>query len=246
MSIEKLNYAKTLAKYDSKDLLRALKDVKWMRNTKNLGHLKTINGANDEMDAIGDIGLTVKFNEMKLLSTHEGWIERLFGGTGEFYVVANVIDGSGNILDFKTQYFEGLKKGDMLPLGQGGMLITYLKNPRWFIDIHMVVMESDSDVRRLGSFIEEAKKEAKIDEVANLAKAFTTFDPTRITQILNGIQFFFDILVKILKDNKDDHVATIHDFYLKPQAFGQGRHPAEGLKRFQDVEAAYEIDLIQL
>jgi len=38
----------------------------------------------------------------------------------------------------------------------------------------------------------------------------------------------------------------VHDFYLKPQAFGRGRHPPRGLKRFQKVEVAYQIDLTKL
>lgn len=67
-----------------------------------------------------------------------------------------------------------------------------------------------------------------------------------VTKVLAGVDAFLVILSGILSANGDDHIATIHDFYLKHQGFGAGRHPATGLQRFQDAEVAYKFDRFSL
>jgi hypothetical protein len=42
---------------------------------------------------------------------------------------------------------------------------------------------------------------------------------------------------------EDDHVATIHDFYLEQQAFGAGRHLKTGTSVFQDIETSYTVTM---
>jgi len=232
---------KELASVPAKSILRAVSSTRWLRDPNNLPKLKTINAANAEMDRLRNVGLTASFEKIRLLTTSE-----FFGDSGEFYVITTIVDGSGRLAEYKTQYFQGIKKGDFLPLGEGGLLVGFIERPRWFVDIHMVVMESDSDVRAVGKAIEEARKESKLDELLEMLKKAPVFDPLIITKVTAGIEVFLVLLSKILRENGDDHVATIHDFYLKHQAFGAGRHPAQGLQRFQDVEVAYRIELTEL
>ena len=245
LDLPKNSYINKLKNIDSSMLLRAMSSPKWIRTPSNLNRVKEINGANEEMDRLGDIGFTVKFEQVKLLVTSEG-ISEWFGASGEFYVITTVLDGSGRPFEYKTQYFQGIKRDDFLPLGEGGMLVSFLKNPRWFVDIHMLVMESDSDIRNLGKFIDEAKKEANLDDIIKFVGAAAAFDPTMVTQVITGVNLFLTALAKVLQANGDDYVAAVHDFYLKHQAFGMGRHPEQGLKKFQNVEVAYTIDLTEL
>ena len=75
----------------------------------------------------------------------------------------------------------------------------------------------------------------------------SVFDPTKLSLAFQAVGVFLNVLVYLLKSNGDDHIATIHDFYLKHQGFGQGVHPKDGKPRkYQDVEAVYEIDLTEL
>lgn len=245
MATTETPYADKLRQVEAPVLLRAMSSLKWARDPVHKPKVKDINGANEDMDKLGEIGLTVKFEQVKALTASES-IRQWFGETGEFYVITTLLDGSSKPFEYKTQYFQGIKRGDSLPLGDGGMLVSFIKNPRWFVDIHMLVMESDSDVRNWGKFIDEAKKEAKIDDIMKAVGAAAAFDPTLVTQIVNGVSVFLTILAKILQANGDDYVAAIHDFYLKHQKFGEGRHPERGLKKFQDVEVAYTIDLTKL
>jgi hypothetical protein len=240
-----LPHTEKLINIDSSVLLRAMSSARWNRDPENLRIIKDINGANEEMDQLKDVGLTVKFEKVKVLTTSE-MISEWFGATGEFYVITTVIDGSGSPFEYKTQYFQGIKRDDFLPLGDGGMLVSFLKNPKWFLDIHMLVMESDSDIRKLGEIIGQAKEEAKLDDVIGFVGTAAAFDPTMISKVVTGVNLFLTILSGVLKANGDDHIATIHDFYLKHQAFGKGRHPEQGLKKFQDVEVAYNIELTEL
>ena len=131
-------------------------------------------------------------------------------------------------------------------MGDGGLLVSSRTDPRWFIDLHMVVMESDSGQRELGAAIDEARKQIKLDDVVARVSAVVPGDLSVVSDVVTAVDAFAATLALLLKQNGDDHVATVHDFYLKPQAFGQGRHPARGLKTFQKVEVAYQIDLTQL
>ena len=235
--------ANKLKEIDAKVILSALKERAppkvEMTTSKDYKEKQGIIGlfrkADAEMEQHPDIILSL--DEVKVLKDHD-W------GSGEIYLLSYVLDSNG-MTEYHSPLFEGIKDGDKLPIGEGGILLHYKKNPGIFIDIHGVVMESDSDIRDLGKRIQEAKEKVNFDEIANLAKTLSTVDPTQITNIVNGVNLFLDALVMILQKNKDDHVATFHDFYLKQQAFGEGRHPKEGLKQFQDVELAYTISFAE-
>lgn len=231
-------YAAKLAQEDPDVLLRALRAKDRVD--------PAITAANEEMDRSGPVGLTVTFKQIKLNTSSEGLLGKLFGRRGTIYVVTTALDGSGKPFDYKTQFFEGIARGDKLPLGEGGMLVAYRTDPRWFIDLHMLVMESDSDQRQVGAAIDAARREVKLDDVvADVSKTFSA-DFSGVTDVIKAVDMFAAALAYLLKQNGDDHVATVHDFYLKPQAFGQGRHPPRGLKAFQKVEVAYQIDLTKL
>lgn len=243
--IDKTPSCDKLREIDAAVLLRAMSSPKWTKDPNNLSRLRDINRARGEIDRVGDIGLTVKFERIKPLITSEGILE-WFGATGEFYVITTILDGSGKRFEYTTQYFQGIKRDEFFPLGTGGMLIGFIKNPRWFIDIHMIVMESDSDIRNFGKLIEEAKKEAKMDDLLKFVGSAAAFDPTMVSQVVTGVNLFLAALTYILKANGDDYIGSIHDFYLKHQRFGEGRHPKQDLKRFQNLEAVYTIDLTKL
>ena len=229
-----------LGEIDTNVLLRAMSSPEWTKNTDNLAKLRDINRARDEIDQARDIGLTVKFEKIRsLITSDRGW----FGKYGEFYVITTILDGSGGRFEYMTQYFQKLKRGQFFPLGAGGLLVGFIQNPHWFIDIHMLVMESDSDIRNLGKFIDEAKKEAKMDDILKFVGKTATFDPTMVSQVITGVNLFLVALTHILKANRDYYIGAIHDFYLKHQRFGEGRHPKQGINRFGNVEASYTIDL---
>jgi hypothetical protein len=86
----------------------------------------------------------------------------------------------------------------------------------------------------------------KLDELEAAARSLGGFDPSKLTLIMNGVSEFLNTLVQLLKKNRDDHVATFHDFYLRQQAFGEGRHPSIGLSRFGDVSMSYTLTLSEL
>jgi hypothetical protein len=199
--------------------------------------------AEQAVDSSGNLGLTVAFEHVKILDAQAGGFD---WGRGEVYVITSILDGSGAQPDFKTHLFQGIEDGDSLPLGQGGMLVGFLKNPRWFVDLHMVIMESDDDIRKIGQSIEEARKQSGLSDLVRGVGAVAAFDPTMITKVVTAVDAFLVALSGILAANGDDHIATVHDFYLKHQGFGVGRHPASGLQKFQDAEVAYRFDLVEI
>jgi hypothetical protein len=246
--MSELSSAKQLTRYKSKDLLYALSE----KGPERESLLRTFGVKKEEQEIeklfkeatkemSGTKLITVSLKELKILRDHD-W------GSGEIYVVTTILDNSGQ-KEFKTPIFHGIKNGDLLPLGPGGMLVGIksqdeAEDPGLFLDLHGVVMECDSDIRTLGDRIQKAKEKAKFDEIEEMAKNLAEFDPTKLTAIMNGVSIFLDVLVAIMQENKDDYVAQFHDFYLRQQAFGVGRHPEKGTYRWQDVELAYSIDMV--
>lgn len=202
-----------------------------------------LRAAEEGMDQAGDVGLTVSFKEVLIRDAQAGGFD---WGRGEVYVITSILDGSGKQPDFKTQVFEGIHDGDRLPLGPGGMLVGMLKNPRWFVDLHMIIMESDEDIRSIGKAIETARNDSGLKNAVSAVGALTAFDPTMISKVFSAVDAFMVILSGILGANGDDHIATVHDFYLKHQGFGSGRHPAKGLQQFQSADVAYQFDLTKI
>ena len=239
LMFESSSAKKLLDSYTSREILEALKEKGPKRRLKfervkdkeerELSEL--FRRATQEMKGYPDLIISV--NELKVRRDHD-W------GSGEIYVISHVLDKTG-LTEYKSPLFQGIKDGQFLPLGEGGMFAHYKKDPKYFIDIHGVVMESDSDIKDLGDRIQKAKEKANLDEIINMGKSLTAFDPTKMTMIMNGVNCFLDMLIYILQENKDDHVGTFHDFYLKEQQFGVGRHPKTGLRPYQDIELAYTI-----
>jgi len=246
--MSELSSAKELMRYKSKDLLYALSKKGPM--TERRLRPTAVKKEEQEIEKLfakatkemsGTKLITVSLKKLKILRDHD-W------GSGEIYVVTTILDNSGQ-KEFKTPIFHGIKDGDLLPFGSGGMLVgmkskDQAKDPGLFLDLHGIVMECDSDIRTLGDRIQKAKKESKFDKIEEIAKTLSAFDPTKLTAIMNGVSIFLDVLVAIMQDNKDDYVAQFHDFYLRQQAFGVGRHPETGTYRWQDVELAYSIDMV--
>jgi hypothetical protein len=239
--------SKKLMEYKARDLLFALSEKGPMRmrpfytgaEKEEKEIKKLFSEATKEMS--GPRLITVSLKELKVLRDHD-W------GSGEIYVITTILDNLGQ-RDFKTPVFHGIKDGDSLPFGPGGMLVglkesNEAKDPGLFLDLHGVVMECDSDIRNLGKIIEKAKEESKFDKIEEMAKKLSAFDPTKLTYIMNGVSIFLDVLVAVLQANRDDYVAQFHDFYLRQQGFGVGRHPEKGTYRYQNVELAYQIDMV--
>ena len=123
------------------------------------------------------------------------------------------------------------------------MLLGFLEEPRWFVDLHALVMESDADLRTVADQLDRAKKDTGWNDLLQTLAALDKLDAAQLMGAANLIGRFADLAVGLLKQNGSDHVATIHDFYLEHQGFGAGRHPVEGTAKFQDVEAVYQIGL---
>src|SRR2546426_342528 len=168
-------YAAKLAQEDPAVLLRALRSPRPAPTA--------IRAANEEMDRAGPLGLTVTFKQIKLLTSSEGLLGKLFGKRGNFYIVTTVLDGSGKPFEYKTQLFEGIARGERLPLGDGGLLVSARSDPRWFIDLHMLVMESDSDQRQIGAAIAAARQEGMLDDVVAGAAPRVPFDFVGVSDV---------------------------------------------------------------
>ncbi len=238
--------AERLATTDPGTVLRALSSPDFRADPANAALVRAVDAAADDMERAGPVGLTISLSELILLRQTEGLLGRLFGAAAELYVLTAALDGSGRMVEYRTRSFPGIHAGDRLPLGDGGMVVACMTEPRWFVDFHVVVMESDGDLRALGAAVDAARRETGLAGALDRAASSPRFDGALVASVMDAVDAFLDLLTRLLRANGDDHVATIHDFYLQHQAFGKGRHPASGTRRFQGVDAAYAMDLAAL
>lgn len=204
------------------------------------GQLET---ATEEAKAeLGGKGLTLSVEEVVISHDHDP----LFRGKGEVYIITSLLDGSGAQPDLQTKEFRGIGSGDRLPLGEGGMLVGSVRDPSWFVDFHMLIMESDEGSKDLAETISEVRKSSGLEDALKLAGALGAFDPTGISHIKTAVGLFLGALEGALKRDGDDHIATIHDFYLACQNWGIGRHPSDGLRQWSDAKVAYEIQVTDI
>jgi hypothetical protein len=198
--------------------------------------------SDEEHERLTGKGLTLSLKEVWISDIHES----IFGGTGEVYVLTSVIDGTGSEPQFQTKEFTGVSWGERLHLGDGGMLVGSVADPRWFFDFHMLIMESDSGARDLGKAIAEVRESSGLNDAIKLAGGLAKFDPTGITTITTAVGLFLSMLSATLRRNGDDVIATVHDFYLAAQGFGVGRHPAAETEKWGGARLAYQIDVTDM
>ncbi|GEM_PF-1821497 len=211
---------------------------------RNLALVKDINGANKEVDLLGKFGLTISIDELVFKGLPEPLSERITGNVrGEIYIISSVFDGSGMIKQFQSQLFKGVKEHSRLELGTGGMLVAYIENPRWFIDMHIMIMELDGEFNKIPDAVEKAKKNSMLDDILEGISVLSLLSPVKISETLEKINVFYDLLGKLLEENGDDCLGIIHDFHLKHKLFGVGKYP---LKKYGSIEAAYTIGLTRL
>jgi hypothetical protein len=227
----------------ARDLLDALGRRLDPEQGPDKGLLDKLTGARNEIQALrrrGTLGLTVALTDVTMLDAQPGPI---LGKAGEIYLVSWILTGNGRTAEFRSHRFPGVRKGEKLPLGESGMLLGYLTDPRWFADMHALVIESDADLRSIAEAVDRAKEEAGWAGMVQTLAAVEKFEAWVVARAVDVAGRLADLAVELLQKNGADHVATIHDFYLEHQAFGTGRHPGVGLARFQNVEAAYTFEL---
>lgn len=193
-----------------------------------------------------NLGLTVRFTDLIPQTSGEGKLSDWFGRRGNFYLVTSVFDGSGQVWDHNTKVFHGIKAMEPLPLGEGGLLVAFVKNPKWFLDIHTLVMESDADVRDISSFYRQAQKNSGLLAALEGLSALLQFNPSSVLNAIQTVDVFIRMFAKMLSKNGDDVVASLHDCWLARQQFGMGRHPMRGFRHYSRMKAAYRVDIFSL
>lgn len=198
------------------------------------------------LQASNNLGLTIRFTELIPKTSGEGTMGDWLRRRGNFYLITSVLDGSGKIWDHHTKLFHGIKAMEPFPLGEGGLLVAFLKNPKWFVDIHTLVMESDADARDFSASYAQAQKDSGLLSAVDALASMVFFNPSSVLNVIQTVEVFLKLLIKQLSKNGDDVVASLHDCWLAQQQFGSGRHPKHGFRHYNRMKAAYKVDVFSL
>jgi len=112
-----------------------------------------------------DEWVRIKFNKAKLLIRNSGGLAKWIEAAGEFHIIANIsnetdiLNENGESYEIDSLYIPELKANDFLP-HNGGKLVLYLDQLEYFLDIHMLVMEGNSENVPLAKVIEETPEDS--------------------------------------------------------------------------------------
>lgn len=145
--------------------------------------------------------IAVVIKQFTLLKKADGFLQRY----SEPYILSLAIDESGAnspAIDFNILPFPHVRKGDTIDFDGQGHLIYGPANPGEFVAYSVLYMESDQDIRDLGSSIEKiVKDEAVKMGVKALLKAVPTYS-TAITVLTE----LTSLVSKKMQENKDDEL----------------------------------------
>lgn len=112
--------------------------------------------------------------------------------------------------------FPNTRRGDFLNLFGKGLKLFGPAEINGPIQIHIAVMESDSDFRRIGDYLETALTTSKLSTLLEGVTTLTDLTPAKISIIMNAFNVCFGIVTGLLKENRDDIIQSFsygEDFY---------------------------------
>ncbi|MEY9861170.1 hypothetical protein ABH935_006810 [Catenulispora sp. GAS73] len=167
-----------------------------------------------------------------------------FGGT-DVRVDAIVLTGAEGspqpAFRARTQRFSRIRDGEPLPLDRmlvfHGPVVDYLDIALW------VSRDSDGAVD-LGELLSDEVSAFEMQEaLAKAGGAMTGLPYAAAAAAMVGVgAIVVNVAYRLLRGTVSDVIGLYRGSRLAAEAFGVGRHPAEGARRVQDFSLAYSID----
>jgi len=143
--------------------------------------------------------------------------DSIFGKYNEPYIVSLAVDDSGIStpkIMFNCMPFPKVKPGNSVNMLGDGHLIYGPKNPGQYVALSILVMESDSDMRDLGSKIEKIVNHKAV----SLGMAAVIAANPGSAAIMGILKELTQLVAGTLKENKDDELFRTEGTFLRDHA----------------------------
>lgn len=202
----------------------------------------------------GAEAVRIKINTVQIMGGLEPGFLGLAPPKGA-YLVATVVDGlSQEPIQFTGKGYEGLRNGDVLPLGEEGErdapLTVYLREwelPR-VLGVSVCVFRSNQNLRDAGALITEVMGNSRFGKLSEIVATAVTAAVPAYGIVWQAANEVIGIVGSILKSTPDEQLGYYEARYTNRfDDLGIGHHPPEGPGRTIPVgriRLAYQIDVV--
>lgn len=177
-----------------------------------------------------------------------GWLGASSNGV---IVVSSVVDGLGaDPITFQGKPYQGIKDGDMLPLGPGNdpsavMNVYYREGelPRT-LAFSLLVVRSNQGLRDIGGAISGAMADDRYKRLSDLVSTAVTAAVPVYGTIVQAAEQSIGLIASYLKTKPDDQLGYYQANYTNRfDNLGVGRHPSDTRTFPVDkIMLAYQLD----
>lgn len=144
-----------------------------------------------------------------------------------------------------THRFSRVRDGDMLPIGETGLLAFY-GQPRHFLDLFITVSRDRGDTRDLASLVKDRFGADDVKTAAATILGLTAAAPhaAAIVAAAGAAAVLGNLSAELLHRMTGNTIGLYRTSFLQHRdRFGLGRHPEQGEHRIRDLSFSYEIQL---
>ena len=180
-----------------------------------------------------------RLNKVRILDSLDG----IFDKKNEVAVVAITVDSNadGPIQFSQPTPFVGIRKGDLLPIGDSGLGMYFSKPERFpnYIGLNLLLVEDDKAIRDIGASITRARNSPEYKAILAASQTLASSANPAYGALITIGDALVGLTAKMMEQNKDDLLAYFAATYTRAfDDLGVGKHTFHQPER---ARVQYEI-----
>lgn len=166
-----------------------------------------------------------RLNRVRILDSMDG----VFDKKNEVALVAITIDSNADepIQFSQPAPFVGIRKGDLLPIGDAGLGMYYSRPERFpkYLGLNLLIVEDDKAVRDIGASITRARNSPEYKAILTASQTLATSANPAYGALITIGDALVGLTAKMMEKNKDDLLAYFAATYTRAfDDLGIGKH----------------------
>lgn len=166
-----------------------------------------------------------RLNSVRILDSSDG----VFDKKNEVALLAITIDSnSADPIQFSTPAtFVGIRKDDLLPLGDDGLGMYYSKPRRFpdYLGLNLLIIEDDKAIRDAGAAIQRVRKSPEYKAILTTTQTLATAANPAYGALITIGDALVGLTAKMMAQNKDDLLVYFAATHTRAfDGLGIGRH----------------------
>lgn len=166
-----------------------------------------------------------RLNKVRILDSLDG----IFDKKNEIAVVAITVDSNadGPIQFNQPTPFVGIRKGDLLPIGDAGLGMYFSKPERFpnYLGLNLLLVEDDKAIRDIGASITRARNSPEYKAILTASQTLASSANPAYGALITIGDALVGLTAKMMEQNKDDLLAYFAATYTRAfDDLGLGKH----------------------